>query len=72
MVVRTTSTHYTHARADELKKRKREEAKERQIIRNKRTDAQQLDVVLNRQGNSTKEKTKLLRRLERRHDAIRD
>jgi len=68
---RSIRKHYSHKISDERKKQKRKDADERQALRNKRTDAQQLDIVLNRPGNSTKEKTKLLRGLERRHNAIR-
>ena len=59
MVIRE---NYSHAKADKQKRLKRDEAVERQKLRDKRTNKEQLLLIKGRRGNSAKEIARLTRK----------
>ncbi len=60
MPERNIREHYSHKIADEKKKRKRAEALERQAVRDRRTDAQQITLIKQRPGLSKIELARLI------------
>ena len=55
-----TREHYSHKIADEKKKRKQADAMRRQAIRDNRSDKEQIVIIKQRPGSSSKELTRLL------------